>query len=80
MRATIGLLSLTVAGSIAPVGLSAMSYFAPLLAGTIAALLTLVTACLLSSVLRHRRSRDLVSPRPAPRRGMVVHSAEHRAT
>jgi membrane protein implicated in regulation of membrane protease activity len=80
MRATIGLLSLTVAGSIAPVGLSAMSYFAPLLAGTIAALLTLVTVCLLSSAVRRRHSRDLVSPRPAPRRGMVVRSAEHRAT
>jgi hypothetical protein len=80
MRATIGLLSLTVASSIAPVGLSAMSYLAPLLAGTIAALLTLATVCLLSSVLKRRRSRDLVSPRPAPRHGMIVRSAEHRAT
>ena len=82
MRTAFGLLSLIIAGGIAPVGLSAISYVAPLLAGSIAALLSLLALCLMASVLSRRYARELgpLSARPAPRRGMVVRSAEHRAT
>lgn len=82
MRSAIGLLALGIAGAVVPVGASVMPYLTPLLTGTVAAFLILLTLGLVRSARRRRRPRrfEAASSRPSPRSGTAVRAAAHRTT
>jgi hypothetical protein len=82
MRTAIGLLALGIAGVVLPVGSSVAQYLAPLLTGTLAAFVVLLSLCLAASVIRRGRVRDLevASSRPAPRVPTPVRAATPRTT
>jgi hypothetical protein len=73
LRPVIGLVALTLIGGVAPTGLSGNPYAAPLLAGTVVALVLLVAGCMAgASLARHR-------PRPAASVASRIHSVEKAA-
>lgn len=82
MRTAIGLLALSLAGVIVPVGSPVAQYLTPLLMGTAAAFVLLLSLCLGAVALRHRRALDLeaASTRPAPRASTAVRTAAPRTT
>ncbi len=81
MRTAIGLLALGIVGGVGPVGFSIMPYLTPLLTGTVAAFLILLTLGVAASALRPRHPRRLesTSSRPAPAPTSRVRAAAHRA-
>lgn len=81
MRIVVGLFALGIAGGVVPVGFSAMPYLTPLLIGTVAAFLILLTLGVAASALRPRHPRRFESTpsRPAPAPPSRVRAAVHRA-
>jgi hypothetical protein len=81
MRTAIGLFALGIVGGVVPVGFSAMPYLTPLLTGTFAAFLILLTLCVAASAVRPRHPRrfESTSSRPAAAPPSRVRAAAHRA-
>ena len=67
MRIAIGLIGLAIAGGVVPTGLAGISHAGPVVGGTAAALVLLMTVCLAAPALRRRRSSTMQArPNPAP--------------
>lgn len=80
MRTSMGLLALGIVGAVAPVGFSAMPFFAPLLVATIAAFFVLLTLGFLISALRLGLAGAPMSSRPAHRRPVTAVRSSQSAT
>jgi nitrate/nitrite transporter NarK len=82
LRSAIGLVALGIVGAVGPVGFSVMPFFTPLLVGTMAAFLILLTLGLVVAALRHAprfAPRSIRSPRRRPV-AAVRSTRQHSAT